>query len=199
MTNPYPPRDVRAAEAVSASRVGAEKSPRFMSVDSSDQGSHARGASRAGQSKTIEPGPPKNSGLASTCIDLPFNALRAFDVSAKPLKFTCAAEELHPSPTAVSQHVKNLEQPPPKKTGSTSPVKGSTARCASATATGTGTGTARHGTARHCTEAPTSGRAGSPPPAWRAPIVRGVVLDSSLALAGSCVRSLSRSTPPDTG
>ena len=147
MTNPYPPGDACAAEAVGASRVGAEKSRRFMSVDSSDQGPHARGASRAEQPKTIGPGAPKNSGLASTCIDLPFNALRAFDVSAKPLKFTCAAEVLHPSPTPVRQHVKNLEQPSPKMTGSTSPVKGSTARCAVATATATGT--ARHGTALH--------------------------------------------------
>lgn len=43
-------------------------------------------------------------------MDLPLNALRAFDVSARHLNFTRAAEELHLSPTAVSQHVKNLEQ-----------------------------------------------------------------------------------------
>ena len=43
-------------------------------------------------------------------MDLPLNALRAFEVSARHLNFTRAAEELHLSPTAVSQHVKNLEQ-----------------------------------------------------------------------------------------
>ena len=43
-------------------------------------------------------------------MDLPLNALRAFDVSARHLNFTRAAEELHLSQTAVSQHVKNLEQ-----------------------------------------------------------------------------------------
>lgn len=43
-------------------------------------------------------------------MDLPLNALRAFDVSARHLNFTRAAEELHLSPTAVSQHVRNLEQ-----------------------------------------------------------------------------------------
>lgn len=43
-------------------------------------------------------------------MDLPLNALRAFEVSARHLNFTRAAEELHLSPTAVSQHVKNLEE-----------------------------------------------------------------------------------------
>ena len=43
-------------------------------------------------------------------MDLPLNALRAFEVSARHLNFTRAAEELHLSPTAVSQHVRNLEQ-----------------------------------------------------------------------------------------
>ncbi|MEO6277384.1 LysR family transcriptional regulator [Roseateles sp.] len=43
-------------------------------------------------------------------MDLPLNALRAFEVAARHLNFTRAAEELHLSPTAVSQHVKNLEQ-----------------------------------------------------------------------------------------
>lgn len=43
-------------------------------------------------------------------MDLPLNALRAFEVAARHLNFTRAGEELHLSPTAVSQHVKNLEQ-----------------------------------------------------------------------------------------
>jgi LysR family transcriptional regulator of beta-lactamase len=42
-------------------------------------------------------------------MDLPLNALRAFEVSARHLSFTRAAEELHLTQTAVSQHVKNLE------------------------------------------------------------------------------------------
>jgi LysR family transcriptional regulator, regulator of gene expression of beta-lactamase len=42
-------------------------------------------------------------------MDIPLNALRAFEVSARHLNFTRAAQELHLSPTAVSQHVKNLE------------------------------------------------------------------------------------------
>lgn len=42
-------------------------------------------------------------------MDLPLNALRAFEVSARHLNFTRAAQELHLTPTAVSQHVKNLE------------------------------------------------------------------------------------------
>lgn len=43
-------------------------------------------------------------------MDLPLNALRAFEVSARHLSFTRAAEELHLTQTAVSQHVRNLEQ-----------------------------------------------------------------------------------------
>jgi len=42
-------------------------------------------------------------------MDLPLNALRAFEVSARHLSFTRAAGELNLTPTAVSQHVKNLE------------------------------------------------------------------------------------------
>jgi LysR family transcriptional regulator, regulator of gene expression of beta-lactamase len=42
-------------------------------------------------------------------MDLPLNALRAFEVSARHLNFTRAAGELNLSATAVSQHVKNLE------------------------------------------------------------------------------------------
>ncbi|MFZ4289217.1 LysR substrate-binding domain-containing protein [Variovorax sp. HJSM1_2] len=42
-------------------------------------------------------------------MDLPLNALRAFEVSARHLSFTRAAVELHLTQTAVSQHVKNLE------------------------------------------------------------------------------------------
>lgn len=42
-------------------------------------------------------------------MDLPLNALRAFEVSARHLSFTRAAQELHLSQTAVSQHVKKLE------------------------------------------------------------------------------------------
>lgn len=41
---------------------------------------------------------------------LPLNALRAFEVSARHLSFTLAAAELHVSQTAISQHVKNLEE-----------------------------------------------------------------------------------------
>jgi LysR family transcriptional regulator of beta-lactamase len=43
-------------------------------------------------------------------MDLPLNALRAFEVSARHLSFTRAALELHLTQAAVSQHVKNLEQ-----------------------------------------------------------------------------------------
>jgi LysR family transcriptional regulator of beta-lactamase len=43
-------------------------------------------------------------------MDLPLNALRAFEVSARHLNFTRAADELNLTPTAVSQHVRNLEQ-----------------------------------------------------------------------------------------
>jgi LysR family transcriptional regulator, regulator of gene expression of beta-lactamase len=42
-------------------------------------------------------------------MDLPLNALRAFEVAARHLSFTRAAGELNLTPTAVSQHVKNLE------------------------------------------------------------------------------------------
>jgi len=43
-------------------------------------------------------------------VDLPLNALRAFEMAARHLSFTRAADELHLSPAAVSQHIKNLEQ-----------------------------------------------------------------------------------------
>ena len=43
-------------------------------------------------------------------MGLPLNALRAFEVSARHLNFTRAADELNLTPTAVSQHVRNLEQ-----------------------------------------------------------------------------------------
>lgn len=42
-------------------------------------------------------------------MDLPLNALRAFEVSARHLSFTRAGLELHLTQTAVSQHVKKLE------------------------------------------------------------------------------------------
>ena len=42
-------------------------------------------------------------------MDLPLNALRAFEVSARHLSFTRAGLELHLTQPAVSQHVKNLE------------------------------------------------------------------------------------------
>jgi len=42
-------------------------------------------------------------------MQLPLNALRAFEVSARHLSFTRAAAELNVTQTAVSQHVKNLE------------------------------------------------------------------------------------------
>jgi LysR family transcriptional regulator, regulator of gene expression of beta-lactamase len=42
-------------------------------------------------------------------MQLPLNALRAFEVSARHLSFTRAAAELCVTQTAVSQHVKNLE------------------------------------------------------------------------------------------
>lgn len=42
-------------------------------------------------------------------MSLPLNALRAFEVSARHLSFTRAAQELNVTQTAVSQHVKNLE------------------------------------------------------------------------------------------
>lgn len=43
-------------------------------------------------------------------MDLPLNALRAFEVSARHLNFTRAADELNLTPTAVSQHVRKLEE-----------------------------------------------------------------------------------------
>ncbi len=43
-------------------------------------------------------------------MHLPLNALRAFEVSARQLSFTRAAEELNVTQTAVSQQVRNLEQ-----------------------------------------------------------------------------------------
>jgi len=42
-------------------------------------------------------------------MHLPLNALRAFEVSARHLSFTRAADELNVTQTAISQHVKNLE------------------------------------------------------------------------------------------
>ncbi|HSS62910.1 MAG TPA: LysR family transcriptional regulator, partial [Gammaproteobacteria bacterium] len=39
----------------------------------------------------------------------PLNALRAFEVAARHLSFTKAADELHVTPAAVSQQVKTLE------------------------------------------------------------------------------------------
>lgn len=42
-------------------------------------------------------------------MHLPLNALRAFEVSARHLSFTKAAAELNVTQTAISQHVKNLE------------------------------------------------------------------------------------------
>jgi LysR family transcriptional regulator of beta-lactamase len=43
-------------------------------------------------------------------MHLPLNALRAFEVSARHLSFTRAADELNVTQTAVSQQVRNLEQ-----------------------------------------------------------------------------------------
>ncbi len=40
----------------------------------------------------------------------PLNALRAFEVAARHLSFTLAAEELHVTQSAVSRHVKGLEE-----------------------------------------------------------------------------------------
>jgi LysR family transcriptional regulator of beta-lactamase len=42
-------------------------------------------------------------------MHLPLNALRAFEASARHLSFTRAAGELNVTQTAISQHVKNLE------------------------------------------------------------------------------------------
>ncbi|MFK7893309.1 MAG: transcriptional regulator GcvA [Granulosicoccus sp.] len=40
---------------------------------------------------------------------LPLNALRAFEVAARHMSFTKAAEELHVTPAAISQQIKTLE------------------------------------------------------------------------------------------
>lgn len=42
-------------------------------------------------------------------MHLPLNALRAFEASARHLNLTHAAQELHVTQTAVSQHIRNLE------------------------------------------------------------------------------------------
>lgn len=42
-------------------------------------------------------------------MQLPLNALRAFEASARHLNLTRAAQELHVTQTAVSQHIRNLE------------------------------------------------------------------------------------------
>ena len=42
-------------------------------------------------------------------MHLPLNALRAFDAAARHLNLTRAAEELHVTQTAISQHIRNLE------------------------------------------------------------------------------------------
>ena len=43
-------------------------------------------------------------------MHLPLNALRAFEASARHLNLTRAAQELHVTQTAVSQHIRNLEE-----------------------------------------------------------------------------------------
>ncbi|MGE8318300.1 MAG: LysR family transcriptional regulator [Comamonas sp.] len=43
-------------------------------------------------------------------MHLPLNALRAFDAAARHLNLTRAAQELHVTQTAVSQHIRNLEE-----------------------------------------------------------------------------------------
>ncbi len=43
-------------------------------------------------------------------MHLPLNALRAFEAAARHLNLTRAAEELHVTQTAVSQHIRNLEE-----------------------------------------------------------------------------------------
>lgn len=43
-------------------------------------------------------------------MNLPLNALRAFESSARHLSFTLAAQELHVTQSAISAQVKNLEQ-----------------------------------------------------------------------------------------
>ncbi|KAB2898527.1 MAG: LysR family transcriptional regulator, partial [Burkholderiaceae bacterium] len=42
-------------------------------------------------------------------MHLPLNALRAFEASARHLNLTRAAQELNVTQTAVSQHIRNLE------------------------------------------------------------------------------------------
>lgn len=42
-------------------------------------------------------------------MHLPLNALRAFEAAARLLNITRAAEELHVTQTAISQHIRNLE------------------------------------------------------------------------------------------
>ena len=42
-------------------------------------------------------------------MHLPLNALRAFEASARHLSLTRAALELHVTQTAVSQHIRKLE------------------------------------------------------------------------------------------
>ena len=43
-------------------------------------------------------------------MQLPLNALRMFDAAARHLSLTRAAEELHVTQAAVSQHIRNLEE-----------------------------------------------------------------------------------------
>src|SRR3990167_9570360 len=43
-------------------------------------------------------------------MHLPLNALRAFEASARHLNLTRAAQELHVTQTAVSQHIRKLEE-----------------------------------------------------------------------------------------
>lgn len=43
-------------------------------------------------------------------MNLPLNALRAFEASARHLSFTLAAQELNVTQSAISAQVKNLEQ-----------------------------------------------------------------------------------------
>lgn len=43
-------------------------------------------------------------------MHLPLNALRAFEASARHLNLTRAAQELHVTQTAVSQHIRKLDE-----------------------------------------------------------------------------------------